>query len=106
MTDLTLKVRCSNCRGSKTVAKLGGMIGDCNLCNCTGQMNSDERVKVAEVTAPISADIIKAVADVTAIRIEKSPIDSTASDNVVAVEPKLVKVDGKKAIYKRKTIAS
>ena len=89
-------IRCSNCRGAKKVAKLGGMIGDCNLCLGTGLMAGDERSKAVTVEAVEPAsDVIKAVASVAAIQINKvEPV-------IEAVEP--VKVDAKKAIYKRKT---
>ena len=83
------KVRCSNCKGAKQVAKLGGMLGDCNLCAGSGLMEIDRSiVKPIEVVEPV-ADIIKQVSNVAAIKID---------------EPQ-VKIDPKKAIYKRKVSA-
>ena len=83
------KVRCSNCKGAKQVAKLGGMLGDCNLCAGSGLMEIDRSiVKPIEVVEPV-ADIIKQVSNVAAIKVD---------------EPQ-VKIDPKKAIYKRKVSA-
>ena len=101
------KIRCSHCRGSKKVAKLGGMIGECNLCEGTGQMDASDRMQsISDVvdTVVSNLDVIKQVAAVTATRIEKPRSDLV--DNVVSVEPTLVKVDAKKALYKRKIIAT
>lgn len=80
------KVRCSNCKGAKQVAKLGGMLGDCNLCAGTGSMIAQTKmVAPVEVVEPV-ADIIKQVSNLVAVKVEESQ----------------VKVDPKKAIYKRK----
>lgn len=98
------KIRCVNCRGSKQVAKLGGMIGDCNLCSGTGLIDSADRMKspVNEVSAPIQ-DIIKQVANVApkAIRIEKNK--ATSDDNAIVLDEPQIKINPKKALYKKKT---
>lgn len=96
------KVRCSSCRGAKQVAKLGGMLGECNLCNGTGSILASEKIKIAEIeTVAPASELIKKVASVAAIKIEK-PMKDVIADCVVPVT-EAVKVDPKKAIYKRKT---
>jgi hypothetical protein len=37
--------RCTNCYGAKKVAKLGGMMGDCNTCNGKGIIDNKPVVK-------------------------------------------------------------
>jgi hypothetical protein len=94
------KIRCSNCRGAKKVAKLGGMLGDCNLCLGTGLMNGDERSKAVAVEPVMPAnEVIKQVASIAAVKIVKSSEPEVAK--VLPEEP-AIKVDPKKAIYKRK----
>lgn len=92
------KIRCSNCRGAKQVAKLGGMLGDCNLCLGTGSINVADKQKpvTIEPVAP-ATEIIKQVASVAAIRID----DKQKVEDVLPEEPQ-IKVDPKKAIYRRK----
>lgn len=95
MTD---SIRCPSCRGAKKVPKLGGMIGECNTCIGKGTiLLADKPAKPEPVTLVdvISKELINAVADsVPATTIEVNP----------AIEPD-VKIDGKKALYKRKTAA-
>lgn len=97
------KIRCSHCRGGKKVAKLGGMMGDCNLCNGTGLMNQCDKPQ-SVVAAPVenASDIIKAVASVAAVKIEKPASEAVEIEQPAMIQPK---VDPKKAIYKRKTAA-
>lgn len=98
------KIRCSNCRGAKQVAKLGGMLGDCNLCLGTGLITAqDKPVAVVAQSLPMTDAIIKATANIAAIQINK-PMNEVISDAVVnTAEPVIDKPDGKKAIYKRKS---
>lgn len=80
-------VRCPACRGAKKVPKLGGMIGECNTCSGKGTIFAVDKVKpVAVEVVEVNADIIKAVSDAV-------PVSTVEPD---------VKVDGKKALYKRK----
>jgi len=82
-------IRCPSCRGSKKVAKLGGMIGECNSCNGDGKIKQGDKpvYTVPEVVIPV-ADIMNAVSQVQPVaKIEATPV---------------VKVDPKRAIYKRK----
>lgn len=86
-------VRCPNCRGMKQVAKLGGMMGACNMCLGKGQIREADKVKpviaeAVETVNPIIADVANCVPSTT---IEVKP----------AIEPD-IKIDGKKALYKRK----
>lgn len=91
------KIRCPNCRGMKQVAKLGGMKGDCNLCLGTGSINAEDKPKPVTIEPVEPAiDIIKQVASVASIK-----IDDKAVSEVLPEEPQ-IKVDPKKALYKRK----
>lgn len=86
---MTETVRCPSCRGAKKVAKLGGIIGDCDTCKGTGKIKAADKPIVIEVTqvAPCAA-IVEQVARALPIA------EPVLSDNV--------KVDGKRAVYKRK----
>ena len=87
---MTESVRCPACRGSKKVPKLGGMIGECNTCSGKGSILAVDKPKtvVVEIEA-VPKDVIKAV-----------------SECVVPTTTQDVKIDGKKAVFKRKTAAS
>lgn len=83
MSDM---IRCPACRGSKKVAKLGGIIGDCNMCDGDGRIATKEKAKpVVAVVDAEASELIKAV-----------------SEAIAAPIPEPVKVDAKRAIYKRK----
>jgi len=84
MTDI---IRCPACRGSRRVPKLGGMIGDCSTCQGKGTILASEKpIPVKLEPQPVESVIVKSVADcVPATTIEED-----------------VKIDGKKALYKRK----
>lgn len=96
------KIRCSNCRGMKQVAKLGGMLGDCNLCLGTGLIDVADKPKMVSVaTVEPVADIVSQVASIVpkAIKIEKEKEPIAVVD---VVEAEKLKAHSKKAIYKRK----
>lgn len=95
MTDT---VRCPACRGAKKVAKLGGVIGECNTCSGKGTILAADKPKPVIVTIEdaISKELINAVAD----SVPASSVPLCAPSSTV-LEPD-VKIDGKKAIYKRK----
>jgi hypothetical protein len=78
----------------KRVAKLGGMIGDCNLCSGKGEIREAERVKPVAITVEdvCSKELIHAVADCV-------PASSVEAELVTPD----VKIDGKRALYKRKS---
>jgi hypothetical protein len=90
MTDT---VRCPACRGAKKVPKLGGMIGQCNTCSGKGTILAVDKPKPVEIAPEYvcSNELINAVAD----SVPASTVE------IVDTEP-AIKVDGKKAIYKRK----
>ena len=93
--EMLEKVRCPACRGARKVAKLGGVIGECNMCAGSGKINVVDKVKIAPVMEPVNnVDIIKQVADVVHVDVQYQ-VDSEAF-------PKDVKIDPKKAIFKRK----
>ena len=97
MTDL---IRCPACRGSKKVPKLGGMIGECNTCNGKGSILLADKPKPIEVTIEdvISKELINAVADC----VPASSVPDKFSVEVLKPVEVDTKIDGKKAIYKRK----
>lgn len=97
MTDI---VRCPACRGSKKVPKLGGMIGECNTCTGKGTILSADKPKPVVVEEVQSqAEIITAVANALPV--------SSEPELPVPEEPYInIKIDGKKALYKRKTATS
>jgi len=82
-------VRCPACRGSKKVAKLGGIMGDCNMCSGSGQIKECDRPKpILIVDVEPVVDVIKAVEHVAVV--EELPIKEA------------IKIDGKKALYRKK----
>lgn len=84
MTDT---VRCPSCRGAKKVPKLGGVVGECNTCEGKGTILAADKPKPVVVEAvPQVNEVVKAVADCV-------PASTVELD---------VKIDGKKALYKRK----
>lgn len=93
MTD---SIRCPSCRGAKKMPKLGGMVGECNTCVGKGTILAVDKPKKVEVTIEdvISKELINAVSDCKQVsNVEPLPVESQ------------VKVDPKKAIYKRKKSA-
>lgn len=105
------KIRCPNCKGMKQVAKLGGMMGDCNLCLGQGSIKAEDKPKpvIVEAVQPVN-DIIKRVADsVPTTTLELKENEGLPTDKQLAEieaiksgnEPQ-IKIDGKRAIYKRK----
>lgn len=91
------KIRCPACRGMKKVPKLGGMIGDCNTCSGSGSINAiDKPVPAIQAEVILASEVIAEVKNVEAIK-PKLTKDAPKVDKVEAL-----KVDGKRAIYKRK----
>lgn len=92
-------IRCPNCRGMKKVAKLGGMMGDCNLCSGKGEIAETDKPKPVLV-APVEIDsvVIKAVSEC----VPASEIEHKASIETLPVSEPQIKIDGKKAIYRKK----
>lgn len=107
-------IRCPACRGSKRVAKLGGMIGDCNCCKGKGEIDECDKpnIVMAPIPEPV-AEIVKAVSQAVAVSPEpvtqELPLNPRKSD-VMAVKkfspeptPQEVQVKfDKPNIYKRK----
>lgn len=83
-------VRCPGCRGAKQVPKLGGMVGECNVCKGTG--------KVGESVKPVK--VLDTVSDALVIQAVSECVPLCAPSNTV-IEP-VVDVNPKKAIFKRK----
>ncbi len=113
------EVRCPSCRGAKQVPKLGGMIGDCNLCSGKGTVL--EIAKAPVIASVSDADVIKstkrAVNEIVIDRAETQiQVDRFNQANMKilndiadkacppAIKPDdTMKLDIKKTIYKRKT---
>lgn len=118
-------VRCPACRGSKKVPKLGGMIGECNTCSGKGTILAvDKPLKVEAVTLEdvISQELINAVANAAPViteeegeKIAKDYIEKrmVASDKITVEvlnpvelpEEPVLKLEGKKAVFRHKTSA-
>jgi len=102
------KIRCPACRGAKKVPKLGGMIGECNTCEGDGQILAiNKPIPCVSEPAPIVNEIIAATAqcipstDYTAKPFK--PVDAVEVIEPVNPVEIDIKVDPKKAIFKRKT---
>lgn len=129
-------MRCPPCKGTKKVAKLGGMIGDCDMCKGEGKILLKDKPKApAYEAAPIHGEILRQVAEcvptsviehenvdedrvcfsargayVDAPKPTKEPMKAQlkkvnkAKEAENQSEPKAqpAKVNGKRAIYKRK----
>jgi hypothetical protein len=89
------KVRCVACRGAKQVMKLGCVMGNCGLCKGIGEIDEcDVPVMIKAAEAVNVVNIIKQVEQAVPVEAEELKVPSDVD----------VKVDGKRAIYKRKTI--
>lgn len=107
------KVRCSNCRGMKKVAKLGGMMGDCNLCRGTGEIDSIKPVVVKMESLPMTNAIIEATAQ--ALPVSDMPTHSHGvfdeavvktyerPTSEVIIDDPLTRIDPKKAKFRKKS---
>lgn len=85
------KIRCFACRGSKKVSGLGGITVDCETCKAEGFINVEDKPKKAE-PEPIEAKASEV-------------IEQVAKAVSVVVEDKPEKIDGKKAIFRKKRSA-
>ena len=104
MSDL---IRCTSCRGSKKVAKLGGMIGDCNACKATGFIKVADKPKPIVIKEPESThEIIEQVSEIV-LPVIAEPVEATKEDIKAvakAVKPtEPTKMIKQKRTYKRKT---
>ena len=90
-------IRCPGCRGSKKVAKLGGIIGDCNACSGKGEIKAvDKPVPVvAEIPTPIS-EVMEATARVI------QPAPKVGNIPVEQIQAAVESVSKPTNIYKRK----
>ena len=104
------KVRCPSCRGAKKVAKLGGIIGECNTCLGIGQINAADKVAIVILESmPNELGLIKdAVCAAIPWKDDKPKIQDAPIEGNIPVEKiqqavdSVSKIDPKKAIYKRK----
>ncbi len=98
-------VRCTSCRGTKKLAKLGGVVGDCNICDGTGKIKASDKPKmsqsgVVDCNENFNANnsgIIGHVANVVA-----SEDVVVVVPEVVLDEPKTTEIVRKRAVFKRK----
>lgn len=88
------KIRCPACRGSKRIAGIGGIVKKCKTCDGTGKINAIDKPKPVLPVEDTAIDVVQAVQNM-----QLSNQDEFNSDFNVE---KPVKVDGKKASYKRK----
>jgi len=99
MTDT---IRCPSCRGAKKVPKLGGMIGECNTCKGKGEILAADKVKPVISSPEEFGSALEAIKQV-ANCVPASKIEHKADIVTLPAEPD-IKVDGKKALYTRKTV--
>ena len=92
-------IRCPACRGAKRMPKLGGMIGECNTCEGTGNIALPDKPVKVEVTIEdvLSKELINAVADCVPASTVGLVLDESHVTPMIEV-----KIDPKKALYKRK----
>lgn len=104
------KVTCPTCRGAREMMKLGGMMGKCNLCEGTGKINHSDLPAIKEIIrAQHVEEFVKRVG-------EAIPWTGNKMQSVKAVPAQevqkpqsiqdTIKVERKKALYKRKTTAT
>ncbi len=104
---MTETIRCPACRGAKKMPKLGGIVGECNTCVGKGTiLAKDKPAKVDVITLEevISEELIRAVSDSVPVSdrvIQSAPYEGNIQSAVNAVS-RDIKVNGKKALYKRK----
>jgi hypothetical protein len=92
-------IRCPSCRGSKKVAKLGGMIGECNSCNGDGKIKQGDKPKLVEAVPEVPVmDLIAGVSRV----VKEAPVEGNVPRAEIQKAVESIKVDPKRAIYKRK----
>lgn len=67
---MTEMVRCPSCRGSKKVAKLGGVIGECSTCTGSGSIKAaDKPVNAVYVAAADVKEVMNAVDNVIEVKV-------------------------------------
>lgn len=94
------QVRCPACRGAKKVAKLGGVVGECNTCSGEGKIKAcDKPVMIIPQPMENINNIKSAVANALPVTL----LEVKSAEPVALSEEPQIKVDPKKAIYKRKT---
>lgn len=92
MTDKM--VRCPCCRGANVMLRLGGILGECMACKGKGDIKECDLPKPVEVIPELPIlEIVKQVAE--SVAVTDAPL--TVPDDVQT------KIDGKRAIFKRKT---
>src|SRR5690606_36788570 len=100
-------IRCPACLGAEKVPKFGGMIGVCKTCSAKGTILTIDKPKPV-IVEPVDSntDIIKAVAEALPVStVEPDKFTVEVLKPVALPEEPAVKVNGKKALYKRKTVA-
>ena len=86
-------VRCPCCRGSKKVAKLGGIVGDCDHCDATGKVKPTPKVIVDQIVD----DTVSIVDAVSRVHHSADIIESLSE---IIVDESAEEI-GKRKIYKR-----
>ncbi len=99
-------IRCPACRGAKKVHKLGGMVGECNTCVGKGSILFADKPKPV-INEPVVNEgvVISSVADCVPAS-DINPFKEKTIAVLDSIKPKEestdIKVDGKRALYKRK----
>jgi hypothetical protein len=84
------------------------MIGECNCCSGKGQIKASDKPAKVEIVVEdvVSQELINAVADsvpATTIEIKPSPVEPDVLISDSNTDTNQIRIDGKKALYKRKT---
>ena len=89
MSDVEL-IRCTACRGTKKVAKLGGIVGDCNTCDGTGKIDIKDRPILCMDTLDVTdIGLIDSVARVKPNAVDE--IESKPANDVIETKRKVFK---------------
>ena len=100
------KVTCPTCRGAREMMKLGGMMGKCNLCHGTGKINHCDLPVIKEIIpAENVGELVKRVGEAIPWTGKSSkPVKAEPVQEPQPIQD-TIKVERKKALYKRKTTA-
>jgi hypothetical protein len=92
-------MRCPTCKGQKKLAKLGGVVGDCDTCEASGKIKVKDKpvpfvVNRDDILSPAFPEIVK---EVSSVEPELLP----AIPSLSAVQA--LKAQGKKVAFKHKS---
>ncbi len=99
-------VRCPSCRGAKKVAKLGGVIGECNTCSGKGTIAVIDKPKAALIVENEDVgSMVAQVAECTSVNEQAETFKKAEVEmlkQIANTAMPAAKIDGKKAVFKHK----